>query len=224
MTAPSVAICLPCRDQVCTSFAYDLAVLTANWSAKHISEGGKLYVFTSMGTLIANQRQELALEAMQANCSHILFLDTDMRFPKDTLDRLLAHDKPIVAANYATRRMPIHSVAFKTDKDLDCVYTTPESTGLESVAAVGMGVMLIKREVFEKSELPWFHLGYSLKTHSFTGEDIFFCRAARRNGFDVLIDHDLSKEVRHIGSFEFAHEHAEVCKDEANGNHKLHRA
>jgi len=216
MTAPFVAICLPCRDQVCTSFAYDLAILTANFSAKHVSNGGKLYIFTSMGTLIANQRQQLALEAMDAGCSHILFLDTDMRFPKDTLDRLLAHDKPIVAANYATRRMPVKTVAFKSDTNWDCIYTTPESTGLERVHSVGMGVMLIKREVFQKAELPWFHLGYSLKTHSFSGEDIFFCRAARKNGFEVFIDHDLSKEVKHIGSFEFAHEHAEVCKQEAN--------
>ena len=219
MSAPSVAICLPCRDQVNTGFAYDLSVLSAYWSAKHVPDGGRLFMFTSMGTLIANQRQELVIQALKAEVSHVLFLDTDMRFPKDTLDRLMAHDKPIVAANYATRRMPIHSVAFKTDTNMECVYTTPESTGLEPVAAVGMGVMLIKTDVFKKAELPWFHLGYSLKSHEFTGEDIFFCRAARRNGHEVLIDHDLSKEVRHIGTFEFAHEHAEVCKDEANGNH-----
>jgi len=216
MTAPTVAICLPCRDQVNTGFAYDLAVLTANWSATHIPEGGKLYVFTSMGTLIANQRQELVLEAMQAGCSHILFLDTDMRFPKDTLDRLMAHDEPIVAANYATRRMPVKTVAFSSDQGWDCVYTTPESEGLEEVHSVGMGVMLIKREVFEKMELPWFHLGYSMKTHSFSGEDIFFCRSARKHGFKVLIDHGLSKQVKHIGSFEYAHEHAEVCKQESD--------
>lgn len=32
-------------------------------------------------------------------------------------------------------------------------------------------------------------------------------------GFKVLIDHDVSKDVRHIGSFEFTFEHAEACKD-----------
>jgi hypothetical protein len=31
---------------------------------------------------------------------------------------------------------------------------------------------------------------------------------AREAGFDVLIDHDLSKEIKHIGCFEFRHEHA----------------
>lgn len=222
MTAPSVAICLPCRDQVCTGFAYDLATMTANWSAKHVPQGGKLFMFTSMGTLIANQRQELVLEALQAGASHILFLDTDMRFPKDTLDRLIAHDKPIVAANYATRRLPIKTVAFKTAGAWDCVYTTADSTGLEPVAAVGMGVMLIKREVFESLTLPWFILGYNPKTAEFSGEDIFFCRQAKKAGYDILIDHDLSKQVKHIGTFEFAHEHAEVCLEEADGDKQLH--
>jgi GT2 family glycosyltransferase len=218
MTQPSIAICLPCRDQVNTGFAYDLATLTANWSARNVPSGGKLFMFTSMGTLIANQRQELVGEALNAGASHILFLDTDMRFPKNTIDRLLAHDKPIVAANYATRRLPIKTVAFKTSTDWDCVYTTEDKTGLEPVAAVGMGVMLIKREVFEKIELPWFIIGYNPKTFEFSGEDIFFCRQAKKAGYDILIDHDLSKEVKHIGSFEFAHDHAEACKQESNGD------
>jgi GT2 family glycosyltransferase len=192
--------------------------MTANWSAKHVPGGGRLFIFTSMGTLIANQRQELVGEALQSGASHILFLDTDMRFPKDTIDRLLAHDKPIVAANYATRRMPVKTVAFKTAGSWDCVYTTEDKTGLEKVAAVGMGVMLIKREVFETLELPWFIIGYSPKTFEFSGEDIFFCRQAQKAGYDIMIDHDLSKQVKHIGSFEFAHEHAEVCKQEQNGD------
>lgn len=217
MTQKSVAVCLPSRDNVSTGFAYDLATLTANWSAKHVPNGGKLFIFTSMGTLIANQRQELVIEAMQADCSHILFIDTDMRFPKDAIDRLMAHDKPIVAANYATRRMPVKTVAFKTDGAWDCVYTTEKSSGLEPVSAVGMGLMLIKREVFEKLTLPWFIIGYSPKTGEFSGEDIYFCRQARKAGYEVLIDHDLSKEVKHIGSFEFAHEHAQVCKEETIG-------
>lgn len=216
MTQPSVAVCLPCRDQVCTGFMNDAFRLAGYYSAREVPKGAKLWLFTSQGTLIANQRQELVLEALSAGCSHILFLDTDMRFPKELIERLIAHDKPIVACNYATRRMPIKTVAFKTSSDWDCVYTTPDSTGLEPVVAVGMGAMLIKREVFEKLEMPWFIIGYHPQTHEFSGEDIFFCRQARKAGYDILIDHDLSKEVRHIGSFEFAHEHAEACKQEAN--------
>jgi hypothetical protein len=35
--------------------------------------------------------------------SHILFLDSDMTFPPDTLQRLLDHKVPIVGADYVKR-------------------------------------------------------------------------------------------------------------------------
>jgi hypothetical protein len=30
----------------------------------------------------------------------------------------------------------------------------------------------------------------------------------------VLVDHDLSKEIKHIGSMEFTHDHAEACRSD----------
>ena len=35
------------------------------------------------------------------------------------------------------------------------------------------------------------------------GEDVYFCTMARVHGFEVWVDHDLSKEVTHIGQFEY---------------------
>jgi hypothetical protein len=46
----------------------------------------------------------------------------------------------------------------------------------------------------------------------FVGEDIYFCKLAQAHGFKVYIDHDLSKEVRHTGTMDFTHEHAEACR------------
>jgi hypothetical protein len=53
----------------------------------------------------------------------------------------------------------------------------------------------------------WFQ--YSVKNHTTLGEDIYFCINAGRYGFDIFIDHDLSKQVRHVGIFEFGHEHVD---------------
>ena len=44
----------------------------------------------------------------------------------------------------------------------------------------------------------------------FIGEDMYFCREAQKAGFKVYIDHDLSKQVRHIGVLEFMHEHVDL--------------
>lgn len=208
-----VAICLPCRDMVNTAFAYDLARLTAHWSARHIPNGDQLLIFTSQGTLIVNQRADLAKSALKAGADYILWLDTDMRFPKDVLDRLLAHKKPIVAANYATRRLPVDTVAFRLHENGGWeTVKTGNKTGLEKVEAVGMGVMLMDTKVLKEMPQPWFSITYHQNSDEYSGEDIFFCYKANKLGHEVLIDHDLSREVKHIGSFEFGHEHVDVAE------------
>lgn len=220
----SVAVCIPSRDQVHATFAQCLALMAAQWSVAHVPNGGRLLMRQSQGTLIANQRQDLVTGALRDGATHILFLDTDMRFPKDTLDRLLAHGKPIVACNYATRRAPVKTVAFANDHNWDCIYTEPDSTGLAPVAAVGMGVMLIDVEVFRRLALPYFAIGYSRQSDSFVGEDIYFCRLARQAGYDVLIDHDLSKEVAHIGTHDYTLADALAERENADGTDDVQRA
>lgn len=195
-----VAICVPARDMVSAGFAFDLASMTAYSQVP-------LFMLTSMGTLIVNQRTDLVKNALEEKATHILFVDSDMRFPMSTLERLLAHDKPIVACNYSTRKFPIQPVAFSNDENWDRVETKPDSTGLEPVASIGMGIMLIKAEVFDKIGMPYFMIGYSQKSHAYTGEDIYFCRKARAAGYEVLVDHDLSKEIGHTGAIDFRHEH-----------------
>lgn len=210
-----IAVCLPCRDIVNTGFAYDLARLTAYIGATRVPKGDKLHMFTSQGTLIADQRQNLVAEALKVDADYVLFIDTDMRFPKDGFDRLLAHGKPIVAANYSTRRLPPVPVAFADEGCKTHTYTTDDKHGLEKVYAVGMGFMLIDTKVFRAMPAPWFQIGYSTKGDGgFFGEDVFFCHAAAKQGFDTYIDHDLSKEVRHIGQLEFTYQHAAACIDD----------
>ena len=59
------------------------------------------------GTYLPQQRMTLVKEAFQSGSTHILWIDSDMRFPKDALIRLLDRDLPIVGANYPMRRTPI---------------------------------------------------------------------------------------------------------------------
>lgn len=206
-----LAICLPCRDIVNTGFAYDLARLSAYWAAKHVPRGGKLHMFTSQGTLIADQRENLVKEALAVQADYVLWIDTDMRFPKDAADRLASHNLPIVAANYATRRVPCRPVAFADASCTNLVPTQHDSSGLQEVYAVGMGLMLVDTKVYANVPRPWHHIGFSQKADDFYGEDVYFCHQARAKGHKVFIDHDLSKEVRHIGNFEFTHDHVEAC-------------
>lgn len=218
-----VAIALPFRDMVHAMFAYDLALLSATIASDqtlvNIGRGKKdendFGLMLSAGTLIADQRCNLVAEALKEGADWILWLDSDMRFPRDAFKRLRAHNKPIVGCNYSTRRLPVAPTAKRIQDNLWVeVPTKQDSTGLEKVNGCGFGCMLTSTEVFRKIPEPWFLIGWSGINHKAIGEDIFFCLEAGKAGYDVLIDHDLSKEIAHIGTIEYMHQHVEAMAEE----------
>ncbi len=151
----------------------------------------------ALGIYIAHLRENAASAAVQAGASHVLFIDSDMRFPEDTIDRLVAHGRPMVAANYVQRTMPEWWVARTEQGSVSSV----GRTGLQAVASVGFGVMLIQTGVFQGWAHPWFATPFDGTTY--LGEDVAFCQQARAQGQTVWIDHDLSQQVRHTGMIEY---------------------
>lgn len=130
--------------------------------------------------------------ALEDGADYILFLDSDMSFPDDTLNRLLAHDKDIVGCNYVQRHHPHKSMAYVTEiKDEPLVEVTKIPTG----------VMLIKRKVFDGMSKPYFY--HPVKDGDIVGEDYDFCERARLHGFSVWMDVLLSLEVIHWGEMGF---------------------
>lgn len=207
-----IAVCTPARDMVHTMFTYDLVNMVC-FHTLNTNDAVSLKI--SEGTLIANQRAELTLDAMREGCSHVLFIDSDMRFPQDMISRLLAHDLDIVATNCARRRIPTGPTAqiYKPDGERELIWTMPDSAGLQEVHSVGMGVMMIKSSVFKALAEPWYETPWRHDKRGYIGEDVYFCRKARDAGFKILIDHDVSKEIGHVGMFEFKHDHTWVMKD-----------
>lgn len=183
-----VVIATPTRDSVTAGFAGDLVRLCrrhpdARWMAP-------------LGIYIADLRNKAVKAAQTAGASHLLFLDSDMRFPEDTLDRLLQHNLDIVAANYVQRTMSEWCVARVGGVPVQ----SQGKTGLELVQTTGCGVMLVAMSVFADLDPPWFATPVDGQT--FYGEDVYFCEKARRHGYTVFIDHDLSQDVRHQGMVE----------------------
>lgn len=209
-----IGIAFPARDIVNTSFAFD-ALNMMGFTVKHRPKW-ELVTYTSTGTMIFDQRIKLAQEAIADGCDWLLWLDTDMRFPKDALLRLMERGKEIVAANYTSRQIPPEPVSFTlTDegKRWRRVPTLPESKGIEEVDGIGFGLCLTKVSVLRalnKPDKPMFWFQYSLKNQTVLGEDIFFCINAASEGFKIYIDHDLSKEVKHQGMIDFQHEHVDL--------------
>src|ERR1041384_5818212 len=64
---------------------------------------------------IVSARTFCVQDAMEKGATHIFFIDSDMSFPPDTLERLLAHDKEIVTVEYNRRKLPPESVTTPLD-------------------------------------------------------------------------------------------------------------
>jgi len=209
-----VAICIPATDHVATYFAYDLARMMS-WTAINCPDTIEMKIIIATGSLIPRQRETLIDTVLKVpEITHILFLDSDMRFPKNLLPRLLTHDVDAVCASYTERSQPFRPVAFATSKDYgQRVWTRPEDTGTVRIAACGFGVMLLQTEMIRKMAKPRFMVGYNPATADrpeggHMGEDVYFCMKMEAMGVPLLLDHDVTKEVAHIGRFDFMTAHA----------------
>lgn len=193
----NVAICVPVRDTVTAVFAHSLAMLT-----KKCGETGlATTLHFNMGSEVAMQRQQLVDQALETSCTHIMWIDSDMKFPADTLQILLNYKKDIVAGNYSTRVPPHRPVAFTDPNNLDA--RTFTGTGLEEVFAVGSGMMLVKREVYENITRPHYMIEYNDSYTSLVGEDIYFCKKAGEHNYTVFVDHVISDKIAHVGTRAF---------------------
>jgi hypothetical protein len=228
-----VSICIPTHDMLPSHFAYDLAGLIG-WTTRHYTGEGaieEIGLHMVSGTYVHTARQDLLVAALQGGADYVLFLDSDMRIPKDALVKLLAHKKSMVGCNYPRRGVPPKYVAIKHSVRLDedgnkidgqLCETKPDSTGLEEVEALGFGCVLIHKGVFgamatvhdprEKGPFWFFEYLPDIPTH--VGEDVFFCRLARSVGTVIYVDHDLSKDIRHIGQLEYALDHTWAFMEE----------
>ena len=212
--AIKVAICSPCGDQVMAMWAHDYARM-AVYTVRRRPDIQMMSVFVP-GSLVVKQREMLACEILKEGYTHALWLDTDMRFPPDTMLRLLDRHKRFVAANYVERRSPYVPNAFPDLQTPNVrLFTEPGDTGLAEVQAVGFGVVLMEADVLRQMPRPWFAAAWVKEMQEYMGEDVYFCNKAREHGERLWLDHDLSKEIAHLGTHPFSM--AEAYQARENG-------
>ena len=200
-----IAICIPARGQMEVATAFDLAAMVGYMvkTTKH-----DLDIYTAAGTLIFDQRNQLVKTSLAAKCDYIVFIDADMRFPKDTIMHLLKHNKDIIGVNATTRTEPVMPTAknLKIEEDGSCSWLPIYSNGMKGISkadGIGCGVMMIKASVFKKLEEPYFYFE-QLPNNKILGEDIYFCIKAKDAGIDTWVDHDLSMGIKHIGQYSYS--------------------
>jgi hypothetical protein len=176
----------------------------------NVEERTELNVEVVQSSTLQQGRTDLIKKGLDNGATHLLLLDDDHTFPADTLLWLLKRDRPVVAANYARRVVGGGPVSVGLDGKP--VYTRPDSTGLQAVRFSGLGVTMIQADVFRKVPEPWFDFVWESndKGQWFIGmsEDVYLFTKLAEYGIVPHVDHDLSKHVEHIGSFNYTNFHA----------------
>lgn len=181
-----IYVCVLTRDSVNANTTCDLIQLLRE---------NPSYAFACVcGIYVQNLREGTAGAVLASGATHLCFIDADMMFPKDAIEKLLKHDKEIIGANYRQRVMQDKWTAFKDGVSV----SSYGKNGIEEVDSLGMGLTLIKTSVFSKLPKPWFPMEWKDGTN--VGEDIGFCRLAKKNGYKIYVDHNLSQDVHHIGN------------------------
>lgn len=141
----------------------------------------------------AANRNAIIDMALEADATHIFFIDDDVLIPKDALPRLLAHDKDIVSGLYLMRNFPHAPIAFNAalnDGRCRFKFLRTGEKGLVEVVGFGLGCCLIKMDVFKKMEKPWIRIG-QLNAQEWNDDIEFFNRARELYDYKLWLDLDI---------------------------------
>jgi hypothetical protein len=198
---PSVMVAVPAMEMVNAEFAQHLAMATANM----VANGIKVNCAFNIGSVITIARRNLVDIFLKSDFSHIWWVDSDMKFPIDAPIRLLKRNKHIVGANYRRRRFPNPNFTGMSGSagQFTEFQTTANSPAMELIDVLPHGLVMVKREVYEKVPQPHYLQEYIPELKLEIGEDIYFCQQAQKAGYEVWCDQELSRETSHIGIFHF---------------------
>ncbi|HYE38150.1 hypothetical protein [Methylocaldum sp.] len=212
MKNPLIVVGIPSGPDWKADFALSVVGLVAA-ATRPLIGGGRiemLRIHNTKGSILPKSREMLVKLAQKEGATHLLFVDSDQTFPAYLLHQLLRHDKDIIAANCVTKVIPANPTArqFSETEFAGTLVDSREKSGIEKVWRVGTGVMLIKMSVFDRIAQPWFPITWNESLQDYTGEDWNFCQSCQEAGIDIWIDHDVSKQIGHIGvlTYDISHQ------------------
>ncbi|PPJ17331.1 hypothetical protein C5E44_15795 [Nocardia nova] len=205
-------VLVPIHGSIAPDFARNLARL----------EHRGYEVRTATGFAAIDQgRSQMATDALRDGFEGLMWIDSDIAFDVDSVDRLREHDLPIVCGIYAKKGV----------RGLAC-HVLPgtrsilfgEGGGLLEIKYAATGFLFTHRDVYETvaehEQLPVCNLRFDRPTvpyflpmlvpdgeHTwYLGEDYAFCERARRSGYSIMADS--SFRLGHVGTYSYSWEEA----------------
>lgn len=170
----------------------------------HEIEGVKLDLVPLLDSMTYTARIELADMAIKGEYDYVLWIDSDMVFPADALERLLSHHKDMVTGLYFQRRGNHDPVIYSALYENGCkqVYHNYATNALFPVAACGFGLVLMTTDVIRL--VAKCNDGQTFQPFPSMGEDLSFCYRLQnatdyrvRDGIRIWCDPTI--QLGHIG-------------------------
>ena len=187
---------------------------------------------------VGRARNYLTRLFLESDCTHMLFIDSDLVFGGEQIKRIMDHDEPIVGGLYVKKQEGPVSLVIN---GLDTSTAAERPDGLMEVKYVGTGFVRIAREVFEKMiEVYGNDIGYKtdddakhqewdfwqMGVYKFTdgskrwlSEDWYFCQRAIDLGYKIFVDRHIV--LKHSGHalFPLSYQEKELFKADRRLEH-----
>jgi hypothetical protein len=164
-------------------------------------------------------RSVLATEALAEGFKELMWIDSDINFHPDSVDKLRQQNLPIVCGIYPKKTGESFACDFLRTTEAYKVEFGPNG-GLCEINYAGFGFVMTRRQVYEtianqwklpecnrrfgKPVVPYFlpMLVPDEKEFWYLSEDYAFCERAKRCGYKIMADSSIM--LHHVGNYGFS--------------------
>jgi hypothetical protein len=171
-------------------------------------------------------RNQLATDALREGFDELFWIDSDVVFDPNDVERLRRHQLPFVCGIYAKKSRREFACSFLPGTDK---VTFGTAGGLTEILYAGFGFVYSHRSLYEgiqkHCELPEcnaqfgsvmvpYFMPFPIPHKNgqwYLGEDYAFCERARQSGFKIMLDTQI--RLWHVGNYSFGWEDAGSDKE-----------
>lgn len=154
------------------------------------------------GYSVTQVRNLIVHFALENKYDYVLFVDSDIVLPRETLVDLLTTKYPIATGVYRQRKEPaVYELYLKDETGAENNITPEQYLSIDmdafEVDGCGFGGVLVDCKVLDAMEYPHFKYKEAISFEETVSEDIYFCNKAKAAGFKIACVRDLT--YGHIG-------------------------
>lgn len=232
-----ILVAVPCMDTWPVNFGVSLIEMLSYSQAMSFVSHDEIRLCPVANSLVYDARNTLSLTAIEQNFDYVLWLDSDMVFHADTLERMLKTIKTssfaigdwqsyaegagkyqMLTGVYYMRKPPHTPVLYKTiaepeltdgqvQKKIETMTDIPDT--LFEVEGCGFGCVLTSVPLLKKV---WDKFGPAFTPYPWASEDMSFCYRVKQLGEKILCDPTIY--LGHIGTMVFDSTNVKIKKGE----------